>query len=74
LRAQRRIATGAETWTTDRPKCAHSVLARQERVINGRGRRNPRGVKRKMCNFQLRFRHAEPPKLIDIGKAIGMIK
>jgi len=42
----------------------------QERVVPNRGRRNPRGVKRKMSNFPLRPRHAKPLKPIDIEKAI----
>ena len=46
----------------------------QERVACRRGRRNPRGVKRKMSNFPLRPRHAEPLKRIDIGKAIQIVK
>jgi len=32
----------------------------QERVVSSRGRRNPRGVKRKMSNFPLRPRGAAP--------------
>jgi hypothetical protein len=46
----------------------------QERVVSRRGRRNPRGVKRKMSNFPLRPRHAEPLKSINIEKAIRIIK
>ena len=46
----------------------------QERVVANRGRRNPRGVKRKMSNFNLRPRHAKPLKRIDIEKAIRIIK
>ena len=46
----------------------------QERIVSGRGRRNPRGVKRKMSNFPLRPRHAKPLKSIDIEKAIRVIK
>jgi hypothetical protein len=33
----------------------------QERVVSSRGRRSPRGVKRKMSNFPLRPRGAAPP-------------
>jgi len=33
----------------------------EERVASSRGRRNPRGVKRKMSNFQVRLRGAAPP-------------
>ena len=32
----------------------------EERVASSRGRRNPRGVKRKMSNFPLRPRGAPP--------------
>ena len=46
----------------------------QERVVPQRGRRNPRGVKRKMSNFNLRPRHAKPLKPFDIEKAIRIIK
>jgi hypothetical protein len=46
----------------------------QERAGSSRGRRNPRGVKRKMSNFPLRPRHAKPLKSIDIAKAIRIIK
>ena len=46
----------------------------QERVVPNRGRRNPRGVKRKMSNFPLRPRHAKPLKPIDIEKAVRVIK
>ena len=46
----------------------------QERVIPQRGRRNPRGVKRKMSNFSLRPRHAKPLKRIDIEKAIRVVR
>jgi hypothetical protein len=46
----------------------------QERVACRRGRRNPRGVKRKMSNFPLRPRHAKPLQPIDINKAIKIVK
>jgi hypothetical protein len=46
----------------------------QERVVPQRGRRNPRGVKRKMSTFNLRPRHAKPLERIDIEKAIRIIK
>ena len=46
----------------------------QERVVPRRGRRNPRGVKRKMSNFNLRPRHAKPLKRIDIDKAIKIVR
>ena len=46
----------------------------QERLVPQRGRRNLRGVKRKMSNFNLRPRHAQPLERIDIEKAIRIIK
>jgi hypothetical protein len=46
----------------------------QERVASSRGRRNPRGVKRKMSNFPLRPRHAKPLPPINVEKAIRIIK
>jgi hypothetical protein len=46
----------------------------QDRVVPNRGRRNPRGVKRKMSNFPLRPRHAKPLSPIDIDRAILVVK
>jgi len=46
----------------------------QERVAARRGRRNPRGVKRKMSNFPLRPRHAKPLQPVNIEKALRIIK
>ena len=46
----------------------------QDPVVSSHGRRNPRGVKRKMSNFPLRPRHAQPLKSIDIERAIRIIK
>jgi hypothetical protein len=46
----------------------------QDRVVSSRGRRNPRGVKRKMSNFPPRPRHAKPLGSINIKKAIRIIK
>ena len=46
----------------------------QERVNSSRGRRNPRGVKRKMSNFPLRPRHAIHLPDVNITKAIRIIK
>jgi hypothetical protein len=46
----------------------------QERVSSSRGRRNPRGVKRKMSNFPLRPRNAPPLPPIDIERAIRIVK
>jgi hypothetical protein len=46
----------------------------QERIVSRRGRRNPRGVKRKMSNFPLRPRHAKPLKPINIEKVIRVLR
>jgi hypothetical protein len=46
----------------------------QERVACRRGRRNPRGVKRKMSNWPLRRRHAKPMRPAIIDRAIRIIK
>ena len=46
----------------------------QERVVPNRGRRNPRGVKRKMSHFTLRPRHAPPLKPIRVEQALRIIK
>ncbi len=46
----------------------------QERVACRRGRRNPRGVKRKMSNWPLRRRHAKPPRPVILHQAIRIIK
>jgi len=46
----------------------------QERVACRRGRRNPRGVKRKMSNFPLRRRRAKSLPPIKIEKAIRILK
>jgi hypothetical protein len=50
----------------------HEIL--QERVVSSRGRRNVRGVKRKMSKFPIRRRHAPRFPSIDIDKAIKIIK
>jgi hypothetical protein len=46
----------------------------QERVAPRRGRRNLRGIKRKMSNFPLRRRHAKPPPPVNIKQAIRILK
>ena len=46
----------------------------QDPVSSSRGRRNPRGVKRKMSNFPLRPRHAKRLKAINIERAIRIVK
>lgn len=46
----------------------------QERVVSSRGRRHPRGVKRKMSHFPLRPRHTKPLEAINIERVIRIIK
>jgi hypothetical protein len=46
----------------------------EERVENRRGRRVPRGVKRKMSGYQLRSRAPQPTTRIDFTAAIRIIK
>jgi hypothetical protein len=46
----------------------------EERVASGRGRRVPRGVKRKMSGYQLRPRTPQPTVRIDFADAIRIIK
>jgi hypothetical protein len=45
-----------------------------ERVASRRGRRNPRGVKRKMSKWPLRPRHLKPQPPIIINEVIQVIK
>ncbi len=45
-----------------------------ERVVPRRGRRNPRGVKRKMSNYPLRRNQPTPPPVLDIQKHVRIIK
>jgi hypothetical protein len=47
----------------------------EERVASSRGRRQvPRGVKRKMSNYQLRPRAPQPTTRIDFTAAIRIVK
>ena len=46
----------------------------QERVSSSRNRINPRGVKRKMSNYNLRPRRRFPTRRIDISKRIRIVK
>ena len=46
----------------------------EERVVSGRGRRVPRGVKRRMSVYQLRPRNPQPSVRIDFTAAIRIIK
>ena len=46
----------------------------EERVVSSRGRRVPRGVKRKMSNYPLRPRASQPIIRIDFTTAIQIVK
>jgi hypothetical protein len=46
----------------------------EERVVSGRGRQVPRGVKRKMGNYPLRPRAPQPITRIDFRAAIQIVK
>ena len=45
----------------------------EERVASGRGRRVPRGVKRKMSGYQLRPRAPQPTVRVDFAAAIRVV-
>jgi hypothetical protein len=45
-----------------------------ERVVSGRGRQVPRGVKRKMSNYPLRPRAPQPITRIDFTTTIRILK
>ncbi len=46
----------------------------EERVVSSRGRRVPRGVKRKMSGYELRPRTPQPTARIDFTAAIRIVK
>ena len=46
----------------------------EERVASSRGRRVPRGVKRKMSGYRLRPRAPRPTVRIDFAAAISIVK
>jgi hypothetical protein len=46
----------------------------EERVEGRRGRRVPRGVKRKMSGYKLRPRFPQPTLRIDVASAIRIVK
>jgi hypothetical protein len=46
----------------------------EERVVSSRGRRVPRGVKRKMSSYPLRPRAPQPITRIDFTTAIQIVK
>jgi hypothetical protein len=53
-----------------------AVLAEilEERVASSRGRRVPRGVKRKMSGYKLRPRAPQPATRIDVTAAIRVVE
>ena len=53
-----------------------AVLAEilEERVAGSRGRRVPRGIKRKMSGYKLRSRTPQPTTRIDFSAAIRIVK
>jgi hypothetical protein len=46
----------------------------EERVVSGRGRQVPRGVKRKMSGYKLRPRTPQPTVRVDFAAAIRILK
>jgi hypothetical protein len=46
----------------------------EERAVSGRGRRVPRGVKRKVGNYPLRPRAPQPTTRIDFSATIQLVK
>jgi hypothetical protein len=46
----------------------------EERVVSSRGRRVPRGVKRKMSSYPLRPRASQPITRTDFNTAIQIVK
>jgi hypothetical protein len=46
----------------------------EERVVSSRGRRVPRGVKRKISGYPLRPRAPQPTTHIDFAAAVRILK
>jgi hypothetical protein len=46
----------------------------EERVAGSRGRRVPRGLKRKMSGYKLRPRTPQPTDRVDFATAIRIVK
>ncbi len=46
----------------------------QERVTSSRNRVNPRGVKRKMSNYNLRPRKRQRTRRVDVDQRIRIVK
>ncbi len=58
-------------------KAFHEVVLQeilQERVSSSRNRVNPRGVKRKMSNYNLRPRTRGHTRLVDYSRSLLVIK
>ncbi len=58
-------------------KALHEAVLEEilhERVVSSRGRRNPRGVKRKMSSYPLRGDKPALGPIHDIAKHVRMIK
>ncbi len=46
----------------------------QERVVSSRGRRNPRGLKRKMSSYRLRSRDVVCNSRVEFNERIKILK
>ena len=46
----------------------------QERGVSSRNRRNPRGVKRKMSNYNLRPRKRQRTRYLNVEERIRIVK
>jgi thymidylate kinase len=74
---QRRMARFAAIPPPHNRQTLHDSILReilQERVASSRNRINPRGVKRKMSNYNLRPRIRQPTRRIDLSKRILIVK
>jgi len=60
----------------DRKTLHEAILAEilEERVVSSRNRINPRGVKRKMSNYNLRPRKRQPTRRLDVSARIRIVK
>jgi hypothetical protein len=58
-------------------KALHEAILNEileERVVSSRNRINPRGVKRKMSNYNLRPRKRQRTRRLDFAKRIRIVK
>jgi hypothetical protein len=46
----------------------------EQRVVSSRNRINPRGVKRKMSNYNLRPRQRQPTRRLNVAQRITILK